>query len=234
MSTNQGPFFKPRPAHLWTFRGTAASQTSEPDGGSSPKVAATISQATMRHDNSVELTGADASYVDFGPDVSKFGIDDFTVTFWMKSAQSPSTTTRYDVIGNRVAPAHGNFFCVRLGVATTAQPRGSIYMEVDQDNGGTNYLYVGDTGPSFIDGNWHFYTFVREENVIRLYIDGVNKLDKTGGGIANISSDNPFKLGKTVLGGITGRFTDVTIYYAALTDIPIQNLYNTEKNYTRD
>jgi len=175
----------------------------------------------------VKLTGDDKSYVTFGNTVGQFGNADFTVAFWFQTTDCSKLS---DLIGNRAASGHGNFFGVRL----TAD--GYVTAEVDEDSRGTDYIGLKSKQCDLNDGNWRHVAVTRCGNTLTLYIDGDCSASGSAKGTANINNKNAFKLGRSLVDKGTQCFTpdavfdDVTIYNDALSDSQVKALYKSATN----
>jgi len=175
----------------------------------------------------VHISGTDDSYVDFGNAVGQFGTQDFTVAFWV---QTTDTLNLYDLVGNRADPGHGNWFAVRM------TDDGYVSAEVDQDAQGTNYIGMRSVDGGLNDGNWHHVAVTRASNNLYLYIDGTLSNSGSANGVANIYGNQSFRIGRSLNDGSTPRFApdgvfdDLAIYYRALEDYEVQNLYENATN----
>jgi hypothetical protein len=154
----------------------------------------------------VHLDGSDGSFVDFGTAVGQFGTNDFAVGLWFRTSEQ---LRYFDIVGNRTAGSHGNFFNLRMTGHHESAPEGRVTAEVDQD--GTGYIAVDSSRVGLNDGLWHHAAAVRRGNRLTLYIDGQPSGDGTADVIANIQNGNPFKLGRS-LQGVTDRFAPVADY----------------------
>jgi len=175
----------------------------------------------------VGITGNDNSYVTFGDSIGQFGREDFTVAFWVKTHDHLDL---YDLIGNREAPGHGNFFAVRM------TGDGYISAEVDEDERGNNYIGFRSTYGGYNDGEWHHIAVTRDGGHLALYIDGEFSNDGYSRGTANIRNRNPFKIGRSLVERSTRRFApnalfdDVAIYSDDLSASQVKALYKSGLN----
>lgn len=201
------------PAHQWNFDEIDGSVARDSTGAVNGTLvnAQRVSPGYVGL-SSVHIDGSNGSFVDFTNRVGQFGTADFTVAFWIDT--SDASLPLCDLIGNRTADSHGNFFCVRM------RQNGIVTFEVDQDGAGTNYASVAGT-TSVNDGRWHHVAVVRQSGTITLYIDGQPVGSGQGKGIANIANGNPLKLGRSVVFSApryapNAVFDDVRIYDSAL------------------
>ena len=176
----------------------------------------------------VKLLGNDGSFVDFTTSVGQFGIDEFTVSFWFNTTE---TQPLFDLLGNRTAGSHGNFFQIRMTGVHPSEPDGMIIAEIDQDGSGTNYIPLESTQVGLNDGTWHHVAVARQGTAMRLFIDGVLSASGSAAANANVANGNPFKLGRSLNdpccpGDFTGAvsFDELRIYNRALTDSEIASL----------
>ena len=175
----------------------------------------------------VHLTGVDTSFVTFGNSVGQFGTSAFTVAFWV---QTSDTLALYDLVGNRAAAGHGNFFSVRMA------SDGYVTAEVDQDASGTNYIGVRSSKGGLNDGQWHHIVVTRNGKNLILYIDGAASNSGSAKGTTNISNKNAFKLGRSMVEPGTRRFTpdalfdDLALYSTALSASQVKTLYQSATN----
>ena len=176
----------------------------------------------------VRITGADNSWVSFANPIGQFGRDDFTVAFWFQTTDN--SLGNADLVGNRAASGHGNFFAVRL------TNDGYVSAEVDEDARGTNYIGLRSVQRGLNDGNWHHVAAVRSGRTLTLYIDGVSSSSGSANGVANINNKIVFKIGRSLVDNSISRFTpdatydDLATYNSALTSDQVYQLYANATN----
>ncbi len=219
--------------HLWTFDENTGT-ISYDAGTSRTKVNAVLNNADwldlskVGSGAAVQINGADNSYVSFGNSVGQFGTQAFTVAFWFQSTDDSLSLA--DLIGNRAASGHGNFFAVRMS------NDGYVSAEVDQDASGTNYIGFRSTQSGLNDGNWHHIVVTRSTRTLALYVDGALSNSGTASGTANINNKVVFKVGRSLVDRSTARFApdavfdDVAIYSSALSASQVRSLYNGATN----
>ncbi|MEG4627084.1 LamG-like jellyroll fold domain-containing protein [Microcoleus sp. w1-18aA5] len=205
------------PKYHWTFKEISDSVTKDTISAAT----ATLSNVTLsgqgRIGNAVVLNGSDNSYISLGNSIGQFGRADFTVAFGIKIAKNSKGV---ELLGNRTSDAHGNFFTIRFSHEQC------ILVEIDEDNNATNYISLNST-PGFNDETWHHIAFVRQQNDLKLYIDGNLSAGKTSSGIANIANGNELRTGKanpSFLASPKAEFEDIRIYDCALSDQQISAL----------
>jgi hypothetical protein len=135
------------------------------------------------------------------------GTDDFTLSHWYRTTfRQPRRLG--DVLGNRQDPSHGNFFSVRM------RGDGTVSVELDQDEQGTNYVAI-DTGALRVnDGQWHHLAYTRQGGELRLYVDGrpIASGSTPSGEPTHLASGRDFRLGRSLPAG--GTFTSLPGAYA--------------------
>ncbi len=185
--------------HHWTFEESGNINTVDIVGGVKGKLmsAKKVSPGYFGA-NAVHLSGAEDSYITLGKSVGQFGTSDFTVSFWFSTVE---TTANFDLVGNRTAMSHGNFFCIRM-IGKTPDKTGVITAEIDETDHGLNYIGVESLEDNLNDGEWHNVTVVREGATLSLYIDGDLSGWSSGPGIANINNGNEFRIGRSLGPGI--------------------------------
>jgi hypothetical protein len=163
-----------------------------------------------------------------GNTVGQFGTQAFTVAFWFQTTDTSLSLA--DLVGNRAASGHGNFFSVRLS------SDGYVSAEVDQDASGTNYIGIRSSQGGLNDGNWHQVVVTRSGNTLILYVDGSVSNSGTGSGTTNINNGVVFKIGRSLVDSNTYRFAldsvfdDLAIYSSALSAYQVNALYQGATN----
>lgn len=173
--------------------------------------------------NAVQLQPSGSSHIDFSQPVGQFGTADFTVTLWLKTTEQQRY---FDIVGNRTASSHGNFFSMRMTGNVPGMP-GRITIEVDQDGNGTNYTNVDSTILNANDGKWHHVVAVRGGPSLTLYIDGMFAGENVAKGVANINNGNPFRIGASLAGGVSPNavYCDLGVFDRQLDVREIMHLY---------
>jgi len=221
--------------HLWKFDENKGKIAYDSKGGPKGKnaVKGFLNNAYWRDlskggaGSAVRITGDDDSYVTFGTKVGQFCKEDFTVAFWV---QTSDCLDLFDLVGNREAAGHGNFFSVRMG------GDGYVTAEINEDSKGTNYIGVRSSCGGLNDGQWHHITVTRCGGELVLYIDGDFSNKGSSRGTANINNDNAFKIGRSMCEPGTCRFApdalfdDLAIYSDALNGKEVKELYKCATN----
>src|ERR1700753_2252025 len=140
----------PLPVHRWTFEENDGSVARDEIGQANAPLT-NVNRVSPGYSSSkaVHLDGSNNSYISFGKDIGQFGTRDFTVSFWVNTTE---TTRLFDLIGNRTASSHGNFFCVRMTGNHESMPHGMVTAEVDEDGSGRNYADVQSASGGLTDG----------------------------------------------------------------------------------
>ena len=183
----------------------------------------------------VALSGGASAYV-INRNVD-FGTGDFSVVIdWA----GPFTGSVLDLVSDRDANSHGNFFNIRMrGPQNPLGGNGLVVVEVDQDANGTNYNAIG--GGAINDGRWHRIAAVRQGKLLSLAIDGVVVASAAGPGVADVEGYNtsgygynPLLVGARMVQGFgglpsaeppaQGTFDNLTIYDRALSWAELANV----------
>lgn len=167
--------------------------------------------------SAITLAGSNDSYISFGREVGQFGRENFTVAFGVKIA---SGAKGIELLGNRTTDSHGNFFTLRVN------PEERICVEIDEDSNGKNYIFLNSSS-GINDGTWHHIAVVRQQNELRLYVDGNLSERKSTSGVANIANGNELRTGKanpSFLASPKAEYEDLRIYNRALSDLQISAL----------
>jgi uncharacterized repeat protein (TIGR01451 family) len=188
--------------NLWSGNGNAQDSV----GTNKGTVMGSVAYAPGVGGQAFSLDGASA-YVQFGPE--SFGTSNFSVSFWMQTSNAGFQS----VLGNRVDPAHGNFFQLRMS-------KGYLTVELDQDANGTNYVAL-QSSRLLDDGAFHQITVTRSGTTVSLYIDGVLDGSASSAGVTNINNTHPFIIGAEPQVGVVpyfkGLIGEVQVYNTALT-----------------
>jgi len=173
--------------------------------------------------NVLELQQSPDSYVDFGTGAGQFGTATFTISLWF----STTTLPLVDIVGNRTSTSHGNFSSLRLAGDNPTVGTGQLVAEADQDANGTNYVAAVSKGPALNDGAWHHVAVVRGGPSLSLYVDGELSGQGVGKGVANIASNNPWRLGRSLATDTSpsAKFCDLGVYSKELGPEEIYHIY---------
>ncbi len=175
----------------------------------------------------VHVNGSDKSFVDFGTGIGQFGTSDFTVAFWLQTSEQ---LRLFDLAGNRTASSNGNFLSIRMTGKHESLSEGVVIAEIDQDENHTNFIGLESNTAGLNDGNWHQIVLVRQSTSLKLYIDGELSDSGSAEGVANIDNDNPFKLGRSLVGNEAkfapnAKYSDLHVYNVALTCHQVSSLF---------
>ncbi len=201
----------------WTFAEITDSVTMDSVSKASAQLFNVTPSGQGRIGSAIALAGSSDSYISFGRKVGQFGQNNFTVAFGVKIA---SGAKGLELLGNRTTDSHGNFFTIRVN------PEGRICVEIDEDSNGKNYIFL-DSISGINDSTWHHIAVVRQQNELRLYIDGNLSEKKSTSGVANIENGNELRTGKpnpSFLASPKAEYEDLRIYNRALSDLQISAL----------
>jgi len=174
--------------------------------------------------HAVQLQASPASRIDFSQPVGQFGTASFSLTLWLKTTEQQRY---FDIVGNRTAPSHGNFFSMRMTGNNAGAPPGRVTIEVDQDDSGTNYVAVDSSMANLNDNRWHHVVAVRGGPSLTLYVDGMVAGQNAAKGVAAIKNANPFRLGASLAGGVSPNalYCDLGIFDRQLDTQEVLHLY---------
>ncbi len=163
----------------------------------------------------IYLNGKNSSYINLGHAIGQFGKQDFTLSFCIFTEEQDLEI--FDLIGNRSAINHGNYFSIRM------QKNGAIIVEINEDANGKNYIELVTKTEGFNNGQWHHIIVTRQANTLSIYVN--NQLEGRSisfTGIANVQNDNDFIIGRSLVSEKINRFAakatfkDLKIYNKAL------------------
>ncbi|MBK8051282.1 MAG: LamG domain-containing protein [Anaerolineales bacterium] len=204
-----------KPVHRWMFQEDEGSVASDSLGTSSGQIANVYwSYPGLFSKSAPRISGQDDSYIDFPAEVAQFGVKDFTIAFWVSTAE---TLRLLDLIGNRTADSHGNFVSIRMTGESDGAPPGQITAEIDEDGNGKNYAFLQSKTTGLNDSQWHYVVLVREGPALHLFVDGFLEDSKTATGIADLNNGNPLRIGRSVRstalrGAPMAKFDSVEIF----------------------
>jgi hypothetical protein len=109
---------------------------------------------------------------------------------------------------------------------------GTLSVELDQDDSGSNYVAVDSGQRTVNDGAWHFLTYTRRHGLLALYLDGqlLARRGTASGEPTQLNSPVGLRLGRTLSFPnhftIPGAYADVRIVYGRALDEPeIRDLF---------
>ena len=128
-------------------------------------------------------------------------------SFWAKDVTTGATK---GFISNRIGG--GRYF---MGISTHSR----MYF---YNTGGTPNAHLGPSIP-VNDGEWHHYTYVLDNNSVRLYFDNTEIYN---GSITYLKAgERIFRIARDSVGYTTAKMSDVRIYNKALTEDEIEHVY---------
>ncbi len=174
--------------------------------------------------NSAYMFDGVDDYIDAGTNLGNFGSSDFTVEFWIKTSSSENMR----ILGKREICMHSNFW--NIGIRD-----GKFEAELDQNSSGSPYHVIKGKN-NFDDDNWHLVQFVRDSNILKLYVDSVLDTMEVFTSVVDLSNVGNFRLGHEICanGGFTESFDgvldDVRIYNCAIdtNTVPNSTLHSSE------
>jgi hypothetical protein len=168
------------------------------------------------------------SFASFGNNIDQFKTNDFSVAFWFRTQEKARL---FDLAGDRTAGSHGNFLAIRMTGKHESVPEGTVTVEVEQDNRGTNFIGIKSSTNGLNDGNWYQIVAVRKGKSLTLYIDGKLENTASANGIANLSNNNAFRLGRSYASfpNAVVQYDNLWFYNRALSVDEIKILQTTTK-----
>jgi len=170
----------------------------------------------------MSFNGADA-YVD-ARSVTSFGVNDFTVSIWVKGTD---TSSAY-YLGSDPAPHNSTGFGIGRHGSLPSSYLGSprVWIASSVINGTTNVN----------DGNWHNVIVTRESGGVRIYVDGAEEVlhDDSNNIISSpYTMNGTITVTKTVIGALTssmefwsGSIDEVAVFNTALSADKITQIYD--------
>ena len=185
---------------------------------------------------SIDLSNDDTSDWLNVPKGAVDGLDDFTISTWIKTGVSKSQQEVFHALGNNSSDDE-------LEIYLSGSSNVYVKLKDDSDTLSNNVTLT--------DGQWHHIVVTRIEEDICLYVDGAAKdcSDNYDDGNLSVPNDNSVVIGQEQdsIGGdfddsqsFEGQLDEFKIYDTKLSDTVISNLYQNEaaaKNYdgtTRD
>jgi len=158
-----------------------------------------------------------------GNSIGNFGTSDFTIEFNIKTTSTDSNAEW--LLTKRSVCGHASFF--NIGITN-----GFVYLEIDQDNNGTNHNDLAST-TAVNDGTWHHVALVRSGTSLTFYIDGIVSGSKTDSFITSVSNSDNLTIGGfgstcSSNQNYVGSLDEVRIWNVARTQSQIQASKNTE------
>lgn len=149
---------------------------------------------------------ADAAYIDFNTNVGNFGTSNFTIDFWIKTANN----SQQSILGKRSSCGAVNMWDLRMHAA------GDVIFEICQDSAGTDYANI-DSQSHINDGIFHEVTISRIGTTLEVYIDGQLDNAVTTSAIANIRNNAMMTAGDSACTGVDGT----TYLFGALDEVKL-------------
>ncbi len=181
--------------HWYPFNESDGSIAFDQGSGSVPGVLNGVVNRVIGPDGSgaIEITDVPSSFVSFDGGVGQFGVQDFSVAFWINTQETERLT---DLVGNRSEVSCGTYFQARLTGIHEFLPNGRIYAEIYQNE--CQYGLVAENNAELNDGNWHHIIFARQGAYLTMFTDGLFIGEWQSDGVANIQNGRLFKIGKSL------------------------------------
>ncbi len=140
--------------------------------------------------NALEFDGINDNVTINSTTAGNFGTSAFTVETWIRTALGPNAN---DIVNKWNICAASSFWNCRMY-------NGKLQLEVGEAYPGVNYTQL--TGNTIIsDNKWHHIAYTRSATgVLSLYVDGKLDTTTTPSAIANISNNDPIRIGNSVCG----------------------------------
>jgi len=174
----------------------------------------------------VQFNGQNYLSVPNSPSLN-FGTGDFSVSCWFKTTNTSSFNTLIDKRIKVASGWQGYHLCVYYGK--------DIVLQVG-DNVKGWYNYLGSSGNTLNDGNWHFVTVTMDRDNtqgVKIYIDGqLKKVDNATYRTGNIDTNADLLIGKHIEGSyynFIGAIDEVKLFKRTLTQTEVKKLYGKKK-----
>ncbi len=154
-----------------------------------------------------------------------FSNNDFSISFYF----SLNSTASSALLSKRKSCQHGKFFDIRSS---------SKRINFEIDDSSTNYVVLHSNKINV--RKWYFYTAIKNEINIRLYINGNLVNEQPIKGVMDISNNatlgfsNSPCIGRDGTTMLKGSIDEFRIYNRVLNDSEIQQLYNNASNQTKN
>jgi len=155
--------------------------------------------------------------------IGNFGTSDFTIEFNIKTTAADNNAQF--LLTKRSVCGHASF--LNIGITN-----GFVYLEIDQNNNGTNHNDLAST-TAVNDGIWHHVALVRSGTSLTFYIDGVASGSETNSFITNVNNSDNLTIGGfgsncSTNQNFVGSLDELRIWSLARTQSQIQNNINNE------
>jgi len=191
------------------------------DGYLSPEV--TRNQHLISSSNKGYISMQSSGYVEFDPNVMALGTNPFTFSLWMrKNVDRTLANCIADVIGNRNSTYSNSLLAVLEW--------GALSVSLIEDEEGQCMQSIVSQRRGLDDTQWHFYTIVRNDLWLSIYVDGVfsGSAITNNGRAVDLVAGKPFRVG-----GLIDHFTlpladydELMMFDVALSSADIMNLYD--------
>ena len=207
--------------HWWQAEGNASDSLGTANGIVSSGVTYISGQVA----NAFQFDGS-RGQIDFGPDAGNFGVNDFTMSFWVETS---STYENQDLLEKRPdCNGDENFFSFSIGNPLTGL--GLLSFVICGDDA-TNFSGL-ESSIAINDGIFHHVALMRQGATLSLYLDGVLNESVNTPGIANINNASDLLVGQSICnfyGGpqpFSGALDELAVFNRALSSSEIAALYD--------
>ena len=164
--------------------------------------------------------------VRFGEDVARFGAEDFTISFWLRTPRPQQ---------------------IQYVMSKRASCQPVAMWEVRCELGGQISFVLDGFHPDFKQGHivsqsvvaddtWHHAVITRNGRKVIIHIDGKLDIERDTGFVVNVSNDAPLRLGSGVCAGqagtthFTGQLDELRIFSRAFKADEVEALFGADKS----
>ena len=155
--------------------------------------------------NGIALDGVD-DYITIPKSILDFGSNDFTISLWAENKNTPENAE-----GNVIFDIGGYYDAPSFIIYLQGNSNALKFYSTSNDTDGTNFTYRFSQTTKFeVDGNIHHIFLTRHNNLIKLFVDGINAfstIDYTGKTFADVD----YRIGY-YLGGNNSRYTKMDVH----------------------
>ena len=159
--------------------------------------------------------------------------DDFTISAWYKSANTSVSDDEYLFVHKKSGVGETQ---ILFGPTDDAGQTDNLRLLIEVNGGGNHWYY---SGPDIVDQQWHYVVGVRDGNRIKMYVDGIERVDTadldSGDSLAIDSGSGPYigdDPGDTEQ--VDGMIDEMRISGAVRSACWIETEYNNQYDPTKD
>ena len=164
--------------------------------------------------------------VRFGEDVARFGAEDFTISFWLRT---PRPQQIQYVMSKRAACQPVAMWEVRC------EPGGQVSFVIDGFH--PDFKQGHHVSQSIAaDDTWHHVVITRRGSRLAIHLDGKRDVERDTDFVVNVSNDAPLRLGTGVCAGqagsthFTGQLDELRVFNRALTAEEVEALFRADNS----